>query len=510
MPRVLTEQEKRAFVLAGGDPAEIEQPDPILGAPLPPLPEPPPRPVAPPPAPPPDPMDQPSESELVAANPPGQAPQEQQMPQQQASPGGWVETSRQTQFTSGKPLGKSFYEGAAAQQVLGQTAVNLTRDAELEKNKAETQAALQRSYLDRIQADTMQQREAEYQEKRAEQVAKYMAAEEAVANTKIDPRGSFGKSAGNTIASALAMGLGAFASSITGTPNYAMQLIESAIQRDIDAQKENLMGKRRYAQYLKGNMDLSDMEKRRLDEFDAKMYIQKATSIQNMLKVNTAGAKNKEVLAKAADMDMQLQGNKMKAAQIIADSQGTSTSVAQAKFAPPIVPGQTAPDLRDEFPIERYNDIFWAGDTPVILPSTGAGTKVRESYKTAQDAIDVIKRVKALRKDALLAGSDTLNPVLHGQIEWAKTKLSEASGQGVITKDETPRWDKITGKSSHFFSPEGEKQLDEMIDVLDTSARRYIEKQSSKIPDTYKPPQRANIKLKSAVPGKEFAQEPIR
>ena len=45
---------------------------------------------------------------------------------------------------------------------------------------------------------------------------------------------------GGTIAAALAMGLGAFGSSLTGGPNTAVQIISDAINADIDAQKSNI------------------------------------------------------------------------------------------------------------------------------------------------------------------------------------------------------------------------------------------------------------------------------
>jgi hypothetical protein len=70
------------------------------------------------------------------------------------------------------------------------------------------------------------------------------AAEEAKA-MRVDPnkfyndRGTLG-----TILAALSVGAGAYASAMTGTRNFALDIIENAISRDIDAQKEAIAGKR--------------------------------------------------------------------------------------------------------------------------------------------------------------------------------------------------------------------------------------------------------------------------
>lgn len=62
-----------------------------------------------------------------------------------------------------------------------------------------------------------------------------------IADSKLDPnrfwhnQGTFGSLMG-----ALAIGMGAYGSAITGSPNAAMQIIDGAINRDIDAQKNDI------------------------------------------------------------------------------------------------------------------------------------------------------------------------------------------------------------------------------------------------------------------------------
>ena len=65
------------------------------------------------------------------------------------------------------------------------------------------------------------------------------AANKMVTNFEIDPR-RFYKEGYNAIGSAIAVALGAFGSSLTGGPNSALQIIDSAVGRDIAAQRAQL------------------------------------------------------------------------------------------------------------------------------------------------------------------------------------------------------------------------------------------------------------------------------
>jgi hypothetical protein len=65
-----------------------------------------------------------------------------------------------------------------------------------------------------------------------------------VDNFKIDPKRVFGNDSWRSIGAAIAAGIGAYASALTGQPNFALQIIDKAIDRDIDAQKEELLKKK--------------------------------------------------------------------------------------------------------------------------------------------------------------------------------------------------------------------------------------------------------------------------
>lgn len=77
----------------------------------------------------------------------------------------------------------------------------------------------------------------------------FRRARQDLASSKIDPTSWYKDEEGNkdwgkTIGAAIAVALGAMGSSMTGAPNFALQIIERAIDRNIDAQKTNLSRKR--------------------------------------------------------------------------------------------------------------------------------------------------------------------------------------------------------------------------------------------------------------------------
>lgn len=73
-----------------------------------------------------------------------------------------------------------------------------------------------------------------------EEQARLSAEVEAISNRKVDPNGAFHGSTFAQIASIIAQGMGAYGASLGGGPNFASQLIQSAIDRDIASQKDQI------------------------------------------------------------------------------------------------------------------------------------------------------------------------------------------------------------------------------------------------------------------------------
>jgi len=73
---------------------------------------------------------------------------------------------------------------------------------------------------------------------------------DAAMSAKVDPNRLFHGNGGaaNAIASAIAVGLGAFGSSLARSPNYAQQIVQAAIDRDVDSQRDQINRKGQAAQ----------------------------------------------------------------------------------------------------------------------------------------------------------------------------------------------------------------------------------------------------------------------
>ena len=116
--------------------------------------------------------------------------------------------------------------------------------------QAEREAQAERADLASQQAEQARQEEAtaaaERERRRQlveETTQKLDAANKALDESKIDIEAAYGGAAGRIFAG-LAVALGSFGASMTGGPNYAMQLVNQRIDREIDAQKTELEKKK--------------------------------------------------------------------------------------------------------------------------------------------------------------------------------------------------------------------------------------------------------------------------
>jgi len=124
------------------------------------------------------------------------------------------------------------------------------------------------------QADEMAREAQEQQDRLTEKLGQYEDAIRRVANRQIDPNRYFGQGAGGRMSAALAVALGAMGSALTGGPNQALQIINSAIERDIRAQETDLANARATAN-MQG-MALSQMRSIIGDEQGARAAVRAA------------------------------------------------------------------------------------------------------------------------------------------------------------------------------------------------------------------------------------------
>jgi hypothetical protein len=130
---------------------------------------------------------------------------------------------------------------ARAEGELAQALANVEGVQAAERTaQAETQAlAAARSEEAQVAAEERRIEEETRRQAAADAARKLEAAQNALDNTKIDVDKAYG-GAGGRIFAGLAVALGSFGASLTGGPNYAMQLVDSRINRELDAQRSEL------------------------------------------------------------------------------------------------------------------------------------------------------------------------------------------------------------------------------------------------------------------------------
>ena len=124
-------------------------------------------------------------------------------------------------------------------------------------------------------------------------------ARDQLTNTKIDVDAAYGGTSGR-IFSAIAVAMGAFGASMTGGPNYAMQIVDARINREIDAQKSEIEKKKgkvsELGQILINNEKLLGDSKQAVALTKAQSYAAFLSSAEATINVDKAGPQQKLVL----------------------------------------------------------------------------------------------------------------------------------------------------------------------------------------------------------------------
>ena len=167
-------------------------------------------------------------------------------------------------------------------------------------------------------------------------------------NTTIDPGRLYGNmSTGTRIASGIALALGAFGAAASGGQNMAMQVIDKAIERDIDAQKANLDTKKSVITAKRGMYD--DFMKMLGNEDAAKLAeeIRLGKIAESRIKGILETSKNPIIQANAEKMLAERQAS---TAQKVAELQKVTTSdqvLKQSETKPLIAKSADRPPATD-------------------------------------------------------------------------------------------------------------------------------------------------------------------
>lgn len=213
------------------------------------------------------------------------------------------------------------------------------------------------------------------------------AANKAYQAAQIDPNRLFkNRSTGDNIMSAIGVALGAFGASINHTPNFALEIVNKAIDGDIEAQKAELAKKGQGAQNA-----LSQLR-------ESTGSYENADNAYRLAALQYAKSKADELNAKGTDTALQQQlGNQIEQLKL----QNLQHREATERYVPPQLIGGT-PGVSDA---EREKTV----QLPVEMGGYPAGTRLiandpksAEKLRTAAEGYSILsslsQQVKALEK----------------------------------------------------------------------------------------------------------------
>ena len=279
---------------------------------------------------------------------------------------------------------------------------------------------------------------------------------------EIDPEHVYGGSMGRKIAAAIGMALGAYGSALAGTPNYAMQIVQNAIENDIAAQREEFSRRSKSADRKRYEAESQyervskywDTEEQRLDATQLRLWEQAGRLIEQA-KVKAASPMAK---AQADVMQGQVQARQ--------SALRAGLKLQQANLAIDQMKAEAAGEQ-----IALPNDVVPTG--PVDKTVADRIRPVVQAYKQARSAL---VKMKALRKEW---GAEFIN---RGAVEkgkrLAKTYVEamkiKAELGGALTPQERELVELLKGDDPLSVGFVMDK-LDAALEVLDDDMRAKLE-----------------------------------
>ena len=280
-----------------------------------------------------------------------------------------------------------------------------------------------------------QQREAERQQYGRENVAKMQALTKDVNDaSNIDP-GKFWDNKGTLarVVGAIGVALGGFVAGRTGGPNLALDQIERAIDRDVDAQKARLAAARGKLDEQRGiyaSMREQFGDERMADAAAKHAYLENAErQVQNL----AANSASKDIQARSQELLAGLQEKKFQhAAQLEQMAQGQVTE----RYAPAqTVGGAPKPQTLDPSRIVRMPD-----GSVRVMGTADEGKEERGKAGATANIQSNIDEALRIRKDA--SAIDLANPysTARKRLDSLQAETSQlvtvARGQGAMSRDD--------------------------------------------------------------------------
>jgi len=291
------------------------------------------------------------------------------------------------QAEAGRSTGNPFRElDAATRMQLGGLDQSVAAAQETAKMRGGALQA-QADEIDRVDRSVADFDQAE-QARRAERQRILEAEEAEVAKLAVEPDGGFwkGKSTGTRVLSALFNAMGAYSSAVSGGPNYALQIMDSAIDRHINAQRAQIAGRKE---------SLARMERRHgdMDTWAARTRASLLEQGDRRLQKMAVLAKGPEEQARVREMSAAVQQKKGEVLQAAAEKK-LALQAATSKAVDPRTMihglGQVADPTRAKDLTEKEAAVRYLVPALDDLMSSARSAKGTEARAVAEGKVQAI------------------------------------------------------------------------------------------------------------------------
>ena len=272
-----------------------------------------------------------------------------------------------------------------------------------------------------------------------------------VADAKIDPNQFWAtRSTGQKISAAIGMMLGGLGSGLTGGPNPVIQLVDNAIQRDLDAQAANLKQKNTLLSlHMQEGADLAQARQlARADMLDASAAMLQRVSVKfageraqanaqaQIADLTRRAALERQAVA-AQGLDMSLKGLQIEGAKVALGAQAAALAAAKNAAASGNV--QAIMESLDEKKRERAVFDFASNGQVVGLhfaPSKERAKEAQDAVKDYTTSLAALNDLRELRRQIGTGGA--ISPTTRARANQIQkvlvgTMRLALSGQGADT-----------------------------------------------------------------------------
>lgn len=330
------------------------------------------------------------------------------------------------------------------------------------------QVGKQKGIMDELQSMTQAFQEKQKANQEALQKAQLKAQEIEAESSKIQPQDFWAnKSTGSKIAAAIAMGVGAYASAMTGGPNTAKQIIDQSIAQDLALQKEKYQRAKDRGALARSNY--ADLVNRLGSEeaADLTMMSNAYKMIDTKLKIQEANVNTQEKLASIQKLRADTQASYLQAqakqVEALAKQELSKQVMAGGAVKPELLP------YMDEKTLARYVDDPQFGG---FARSPEAANKVSEAlidYNAGKTLIDTLKKINS-------QPLKSVDPKLIAQANIAASSLKgklrgPVLGPGAVTEAEWKILNSMVSNPTDFFSltAVNKAKLDALSNMFDNN-----------------------------------------